>query len=102
MCCLNQIVLSPEDGPLVAKLMDIYFTCFKVYTPPPPLSVPIGLLTHSLTHSPTHGRDRDVLALLCCLFDLACFFIYSYLYMYMYMYMMYVYVYCTTGVHQAE
>ena len=30
MCCLNQLVLSPEDGPLVAKLMDVYFTFFKV------------------------------------------------------------------------
>jgi ribosome biogenesis protein MAK21 len=31
VCCLNQLVLSPEDGPLVAKLMDVYFTFFKVY-----------------------------------------------------------------------
>ena len=30
VCCLNQLVLSPEDGPLVAKLMDVYFTFFKV------------------------------------------------------------------------
>ena len=46
MCCLNQLVLGPEDGPLVAKLIDVYFTFFKVKKygsfskhSPPPLSL---------------------------------------------------------------